>query len=83
MANRLHALNLKSWFSPRPTLLFVASLKPYLRKTLIMIKDKNTNEGKRVQQTLSIHSHGKTQWEKTREEYQKLLMNLLFYNIEL
>lgn len=48
-----------------------------------MIKDKNTNEGKRVQQTLSTRSHRKTQWEKSREEYQKLLVNLLFYDIQL
>lgn len=48
-----------------------------------MIKGKNTNEGKRVQQTLSTRSHGKTQWEKSREEYQKLLVNLLFYDIQL
>lgn len=42
-----------------------------------MIKDKNTNEGERVQQTLSTYSHGKTSGKNLEKSIQNFVTKLL------
>lgn len=64
-----------------------ASLKPYFGKTLVVIKDKTTNEGKRVQHLnqsiLMAKTNGKNTWKDIKRllNYNKNLLNFLLQTI--